>query len=81
MPRREVHLYLDDKLVEQLDRLATALGTSRSDLLRRGAQAVIIAESDRSSDAELIAGYRSRPPDAVLVRSASRLAARTLPAW
>lgn len=81
MARRAVLVQLDDELVEHLDRLARALDTNRSELLRRGAQAVIDAEADRASDRELIAAYRRQPPDAALVRSAGRLAARTSPAW
>ena len=49
--RKQVLVQLDDALVEQLDRLARDLGTNRSELLRRGAQAVI--------DAEDLAGGRS----------------------
>lgn len=81
MTRREVLVQLDDELVEHLDRLARALNTNRSELLRRGAQAVIDAEADRASDSQLIAAYRRQPPDAGLVRSAGRLAARTSPTW
>ena len=44
MARREVLVQLDDDLVDHLDRLAKTLGTNRSELLRRGAQAVIDAE-------------------------------------
>jgi len=35
---------LDDDLVERLDLLAADLGTNRSELLRRGAQAILEAE-------------------------------------
>jgi mRNA interferase MazF len=44
MARREVLVQLDDDLVDQLDALAANLGTNRSELLRRGAQAVLEAE-------------------------------------
>ena len=81
MARREVLVQLDDDLVEHLDRLAKTLGTNRSELLRRGAQAVIDAEEVLSADRELISAYRRQPPDPALVRSAARLAARTAPAW
>jgi predicted component of type VI protein secretion system len=81
MPRREVLVQLDDELVEQLDRIAKALDTNRSELLRRGAQAVIDADTERANDIELIAAYRRQPPDPVLIRSAARLAAKTAPAW
>jgi metal-responsive CopG/Arc/MetJ family transcriptional regulator len=81
MPRREVLVQLDDELVEHLDRIAKALNTNRSELLRRGAQAVIDADNERTNDIELIAAYKRQPPDAALIRSAARLAAKTAPAW
>ena len=81
MPRREVLVQLDDDLVEQLDRIAKAFDTNRSELLRRGAQAVIDADAERPNDIELIAAYTRQPPDAALIRSAARLAAKTAPAW
>lgn len=81
MARREVLVQLDDDLVEHLDRLARALGTNRSELLRRGAQAVVSTELDRANDRELVAAYVRQPPDAALLRSAARLAAKTAPAW
>jgi metal-responsive CopG/Arc/MetJ family transcriptional regulator len=81
MARREVLVQLDDDLVERLDRLAKTLGTSRSELLRRGAHAVIDAEEILGADRELISAYRRQPTDPALVRSAARLAARTAPAW
>ncbi len=81
MPRREVLVQLDDDLVEHLDRIATALDTNRSELLRRGAQAVIDADNERTNDIELIAAYKRQPPDPILIRSAARLAAKTAPTW
>ena len=77
MARREVLVQLDDDLVEQLDALATELGTNRSELMRRGAQAVLDAERLAAADQELRAAYRRRPADPALVRSARRLAAET----
>ena len=81
VPRREVLVQLDDDLVEHLDRIAKASDTNRSELLRRGAQAVIDADNERTNDIELIAAYKRQPPDAALIRSAARLAAKTTPAW
>jgi hypothetical protein len=79
--RKQVLVQLDDALVERLDRLARDLGTNRSELLRRGAQAVIDAEDLAGADRELVAAYRRQPPDDAVVRSAARLAARTVPQW
>ena len=81
MARREVLVQLDDDLVHDLDRLATSLGTSRSELLRRGARVVIGAEDLAAADRELMAAYRRLPPDPALLQSATRLAARTAPPW
>jgi metal-responsive CopG/Arc/MetJ family transcriptional regulator len=81
MARREVLVQLDDDLVARLDELAAQLGTNRSELLRRGATAVITAEELATADRELVAGYQRQPPEAALVQSARRLAARTAPAW
>lgn len=79
--RREVLVQLDDDLVAQLDALANQLGTNRSELLRRGAQAVIGAERLAAADRELDAAYRRLPADPALLQSARRLAAHTAPAW
>ena len=81
MSRREVLVQLDDELVAQHDGLAARLGTNRSELLRRGAQAVITAEELAEADRELVAAYRRQPADPALVQSARRLAAQTAPAW
>ena len=81
MARREVLVQLDDDLVDHLDQLAKTLGTNRSELLRRGAKAVIDAENTIAADRDLVAAYRRQPLEPVLVRSAGRLAARTAPEW
>jgi metal-responsive CopG/Arc/MetJ family transcriptional regulator len=81
MGRREVLVQLDDELVERLDRLAQAAGTSRSDLLRRGASAVIEAAEQAEADQILQEAYRRVPQDPALVASARRLAAETTPEW
>jgi hypothetical protein len=81
MARREVLVQLDDVLVERLDELADRLGTNRSELLRRGAQAVLAAEDLAAADSELVEAYRREPPDPLLVQSARRLAAKHTPEW
>jgi metal-responsive CopG/Arc/MetJ family transcriptional regulator len=81
MGRREVLVQLDDDLVARLDRLAAERGTSRSDLLRRGAVAVLDAEELREADTEMRAAYRRIPQDPAIVQSAARLAAQTVPEW
>jgi len=81
MGRREVLVQLDDDLVEQLDAIAAELETNRSELLRRGAQALIAAESLMAADRQLQLAYRRQPADPALIQSARRLAAKTAPAW
>jgi len=81
VPRREVLVQLDDDLVLQLDDLASKLGTNRSELLRRGAMAVLTAQDLAAADRELVAAYQRQPPDPALVQSARRLAANTAPVW
>ena len=79
--RREVLVQLDDDLVERLDALAANLGTNRSELMRRGAQAILEAEDLATTDRALLLAYRRQPADPALVASARRLAARTAPSW
>ena len=81
MARREVLVQLDDELVERLDRLARKQHTNRSELLRRGALAVLQADEIEEADRELRAAYRRLPQDPVVVEAAGRLAARTAPEW
>ena len=81
MARRQVLVQLDDDLVARLDRLAADLGTNRSELLRRGAQAVLAAEELLVADRDLVAAYGRQPVDPAMVQSARRLAAETAPVW
>jgi metal-responsive CopG/Arc/MetJ family transcriptional regulator len=81
MGRREVLVQLDDELVERLDQLAEQQGTNRSELLRRGAAAVLDAAELAEADRALQAAYRRIPPDPAVVAAASRLAADTVPEW
>lgn len=81
MGRREVLVQLDDDLVERLDRLAEAQQTSRSELIRRGATAVLEAAEQLEADRQLREAYRRVPQDPALVASARRLAAHTVPEW
>jgi metal-responsive CopG/Arc/MetJ family transcriptional regulator len=81
MARREVLVQLDDELVARLDHLASERGTSRSELLRSGALAVLDADELRKADLELQDAYRRIPQDPNVVQAAARLAAETLPEW
>lgn len=81
MGRREVLVQLDDDLVDRLDRLAKAQHTNRSDLLRRGAAAVLEAAELAQADQTLQEAYRRHPQEPALVAAAARLAAETAPEW
>ncbi|MFI5042680.1 MAG: CopG family transcriptional regulator [Acidimicrobiales bacterium] len=81
MARREVLVQLDDQLVADLDALARRRGVSRSELLRRGALAVLEAEELAGADADLQEAYRRQPQEPALVEAARRLASETAPAW
>lgn len=81
MGRREVLVQMDDDLVSRLDHLATEKGTNRSELIRRGAIAVLDAEDLRQADLQLQAAYRRTPQDPAIVAAAARLAAETSPEW
>ena len=74
-------MQLDDDLVNRLDALAADLGTNRSELMRRGALAVLDAEDLVAADRQLHRAYRRQPADPALIQSARRLAADTAPAW
>lgn len=81
MARKEVLVQLDDELVGRLDALAAKAGTSRSELLRRGALAVIEAADIAEADQRLVEAYRRQPQDPSIVAAAGRLAAQTAPEW
>ena len=81
MARKQVLVQLDDQTVKKLDRVASRLGVSRSELLRRGAAAVLEAEELREADRRLVEAYRSAPQDPLLTASAARLAAESSPEW
>jgi len=81
VPRREVLVQLDDDLVARLDKLAAEQKTSRSELLRRGALAVLQAAEMMVADQALQASYRRIPQDPGLVESARKLAAGSTSDW
>jgi metal-responsive CopG/Arc/MetJ family transcriptional regulator len=81
MGRKEVLVQLDDDLIDRLDRLAHTQGTSRSELLRRGAAAVLEAAETTDADRALQEAYRRLPQDPAIVSAAGRLASLTAPDW
>ncbi len=81
MARREVLVQLDDALVAKLDEVAKRTEVSRSELLRRGALAVLQADEWARADERLTKGYSKHPPDPALLEASRRLAAETAPEW
>lgn len=81
MGRKEVLVQLDDELVDRLDKLAQQQGTNRSELLRRGAAAVLEAAERAEWDMELQQAYRRVPQDPAIVAAAAHLASLTAPEW
>jgi metal-responsive CopG/Arc/MetJ family transcriptional regulator len=81
MGRKEVLVQLDDDLVDRLDLLAEQQGTNRSELLRRGASAVLEAAERARWDTEMQEAYRRVPQDPAIVAAAARLASLTAPEW
>lgn len=81
MARTQVLVQLDDGLVLRLDRLARDMSVSRSELLRRGARALLEAADLASADEALIEAYRMRPQSPSMVETVSRLAAKMTPEW
>ncbi len=81
MGRKEVLVQLGADLIDRLDRLADKQGTSRSELLRRGAAAVLETADRAEADRALQEAYRRVPQDPAIISAASRLAAVTAPEW
>jgi metal-responsive CopG/Arc/MetJ family transcriptional regulator len=81
MVRKQVLVQLDDELVSRLDEVAAQRGVSRSELLRRGAIALLEAEEAREADDALQEAYRRVPQDPAIVAAAARLASETAPEW
>ena len=81
MARREVLVQLDDELVARLDALARRAEVSRSELLRRGALAVLQADEWAEADKRLKRGYAKYPPDRLLLAASELLARETLTEW
>lgn len=81
MARKQVIVQLDDKLVAELDRVARREGVSRSELLRRAADALLEATRIRRAEYKLVEMYRRLPQDPAFVESALRLASENAPDW
>ena len=75
MARRQVLVQLDDELVQALDRIAAREDTNRSELLRRGARALVAAADLADADAAMTEAYEQHPQDPALVEAVARHAA------
>ncbi len=81
MARKQVLVQLDDDLVEALDRAAEEVGLSRSELIRTAARALLESRVIARDEAALVAAYRRRPQDPLLVETTRRLAAVNAHEW
>jgi metal-responsive CopG/Arc/MetJ family transcriptional regulator len=80
--RKQVLVQLDDELVARLDAAASVAGISRSELIRRGAQAALEAIENVEKDRRLQAAYRRHPEGGdSFVQAAARLAFEELGEW
>ena len=70
MVRKQVLVQLDDELVAALDELAAEHGVSRSELLRRGAQAILDSAEMLRLEKQHVEAYRRHPQDLTFVRAA-----------
>ena len=76
--RKQVLVQLDDGLVARLDRVASALDLSRSELIRRAVDAYLEACDEAGADALTIAAYLRVPDDPAELAAFEALA---LQAW
>lgn len=81
MGRKQVLVQLDDDLVEALDRAAAAEGVSRSELIRRGARAILDARLTLQKERDHAEAYRKTPQDPVLGEALHRAAIEAMPEW
>lgn len=81
MARKQVIVQLDDKLVAELDKVASREGVSRSELIRRAAAALLESRRIGALERRLVKAYTDVPQDPVIVETARRLAAETAPDW
>jgi predicted transcriptional regulator len=77
----QVLVQLDDESVLRLDRLARDMSVSRSELLRRGARALLEAADLARADEALIEACRTQPQHRSMIETASTLAAKMAPEW
>ena len=79
--RRQVLVQLDDALVGRLDRVASALDVSRSELIRRGVDAYLDACEEAGDDARTVTAYVRVPEDPAELAAFEALALQAWPDW
>ena len=79
MARKQVIVQLDEALIRELDREATARGVNRSELLRRAATAFLRASREVEDERRAVEAYRRMPEDPAETEALTRLAAETWP--
>lgn len=70
--RKQIMVELDEDMIQALDRIADREATTRSDLLRRGARAVMLFAEWSGSDTDIADTYRKHPEDAQLIEAVAR---------
>lgn len=78
MGRKQVLVQLDDDLISALDEVAKTQGVSRSELLRRGAAALLSAAKELDDERRHAEGYRKFPQESDLDEVWEALAVETL---
>jgi metal-responsive CopG/Arc/MetJ family transcriptional regulator len=81
MARRQVIVQLDDALIERLDEIAAAGSISRSELLRRGANAILEAYRLAEQERAYVDGYLRTPQDEPWLAVLHQLAVDNVPPW
>ena len=61
--RRHVRIAMSDDLLTRLDEQAAEQGLSRSDLVCKAVEAIVVAPSSDEISRQIVEGYRRIPPD------------------
>jgi metal-responsive CopG/Arc/MetJ family transcriptional regulator len=75
-----VLVQLDDDLVGRLDEAAQSEGVSRSELIRRGATALLEARDEAEAVRRLVEAYRRLPQEEWIIEAGDAMGAETAPA-
>jgi hypothetical protein len=81
VPRKQVLVQLDDRIVERLDRLTGPMDASRSDLIRRAVNLWLDALAEAEADVRYADAYRRIPDDVKEHEAWEALQLETWPEW